>query len=95
MPQATKSPSTHRLRPCETLERLACVRVGFVLDGGSPSPLGEGDFLAAQGEVLTQRMSHPVVGHQDPLQVRMPLERDAEHVVHLAFGVASRPPRRP
>src|SRR6185436_1185592 len=42
--------------------------------------------------VFSLRMSLPFLRHQDPAQVRVPCEADAEHVVHLAFEpVRSRP----
>src|SRR3990170_5654320 len=44
---------------------------------------GELHFFVAQGMVLAQRVSDPVVGHQNPAQVGMAAEGDAEHVIHL------------
>src|SRR5271166_7106150 len=43
--------------------------------------------FAAEREVAPLRMALVVLGHQDPPQVRVPLEDDAEHVVNLALLV--------
>ncbi len=51
--------------------------------------------FAADREVAPLRVALVVLGHQDPAQVRMSLEDDAEHVVHLALlVVGGRPVRR-
>src|SRR5512143_1408532 len=41
--------------------------------------------LLGLDEVLAERMARPILRHQDAAQVRMPLERDAEQVEHLAL----------
>src|SRR5438445_447416 len=49
------------------------------------------------GVVLAERMALPVLGEQDPPEVRMALEADAEHVVALALhpvGAAVEPRQR-
>src|SRR5215510_13457067 len=46
---------------------------------------GEVDRLTADWKVAAQRVAHPVVRHQDPGQVRMALEPDAEHIPRLAL----------
>ena len=56
------------------------------------SCLREADRLAADRVVLAQRVALPVVLHQDPLQVRVALDRDAHHVPGLALvPVGGRP----
>src|SRR4051794_10070314 len=47
--------------------------------------VGEGDGLAADREVASLRPADVVVGHQDPGQVRVAAEGDAEEVVGLAL----------
>src|SRR5687768_14883620 len=44
------------------------------------------DRLFSEREVFAQRVSFPVVGHQDAAQVGVAVEADAEHVVDLALG---------
>src|SRR5256885_16604823 len=41
--------------------------------------------LAADGVVAAQRVSDPVVGHEDSRQLGMAVEDDSEHVVRLAL----------
>src|SRR5215218_11222198 len=60
--------------------------------GGSVIPAGqlvlvegEQDGLAAHREVAPLREALVVLGHEDPPQVRMPLEHDAEHVEDLSL----------
>jgi hypothetical protein len=47
-------------------------------------------LLATQRKVLAQRMSHPIIGHQDTAQVGMPLEHNAEHIIHFTLGEVRR-----
>src|SRR6478735_3463 len=47
--------------------------------------VGEGDGLAADREVAPLRPADVVVGHQDPGQVRVAVEDDAEEVEGLAL----------
>src|SRR5579884_4306390 len=60
-----------------------------VYEGGL-SPWGgrffELDRDAPDGVVLAQRVSLPVLGHQDPAEVGVADEHDAEHVVRLPLG---------
>src|SRR5215813_3701394 len=46
---------------------------------------GEVDGFAADRKVAAQWVAHPVVRHQDPGQVRMALEANAEHVPRLSL----------
>src|SRR5262245_1050282 len=46
---------------------------------------GSNRHLDLDGVVLAQRKTLPVLGHQQPPRIRMAVERDAEHVHHLAL----------
>ncbi len=64
------------------------------LDDRHYSLFGEADGLAADRIVLPQRVPLPVVLHQDPAKVRVPLEADSHHVPRLALvPVGGRPDR--
>ena len=78
------APTTHLAGEVEVL-RLLQESPACLLGPGEPSP---------EGEVLPERVPFGVVvGHEDPAQVRVPRERDAEHVVDLTLQPIRRLPQ--
>src|SRR5215211_4184573 len=50
------------------------------------------DGLAAERIVLAERVAFPVVRHQDPQEIRVPFDRDPEHVPSFALVPVGRRP---
>jgi hypothetical protein len=66
------------------------------LDGGSfgESNLGQIRWLAAEGEIFTEREVGITLPHEDAAQVWMSAKPDTHHVVNLTFVPICRPPYR-
>ncbi len=89
-PPRRRLPSPHRRRD----QGSRCPRRGVVVRSSvvGPPRVGRGNLRAvvlhwdaAERVVLALRVAHPVVGHLDAGQRRVPVEDDAEEVVGLAL----------
>src|SRR5919201_4340300 len=81
--------------PSGSVTGCACLRRSACVPGRAPSLFsGEPDGLAPNGVVLAERVTLPVVVHQDPAGVRMALEADAEQIPCLTLVPVGRGPDR-
>src|SRR5919107_532662 len=69
-----------------------CAGFGFIKAGPPFQSSQAVRLVAAQREVLAERVPLPVVGQEDAAQVRVTVEDDAEHVERLALVPVGRAP---